>query len=252
MHKKQSKSNIFQTLIKFYAGFFPRRIQLNEQDKKLLALMFPGIKPSRLRFFDGMPWYMQHSFAIATALPAPYSISRVHIYFREYIPNDFTTLVTLVHEVYHAQQYIDISKIKPVPEFGFFRAFIWHYLGWFWAIFFSAIFRKRKSIAAAGSEAYRKHPLEITAYKHEDDFAYAYRQFLPEEESLEQFFSRHPFLSKKDSGYCNNAPPLWASSMAFIVSIFISITKPIIELIFLVMLSPLVLIAYLFTKKAQS
>ena len=135
----EQKQNFLYRLQSLYKGLFPKRIKLSAHDQQLLALMYPNIANNRMQFFDGMPWYMLHTFAIAAALPAAYGRKSIHIYFRDYKSDDFNTLVTLVHEVYHAQQYCDLSK-KKVPEVSFFRVFIWHYLGWFWSIFFSAIF----------------------------------------------------------------------------------------------------------------
>lgn len=234
-------SGLLSRLRQLYRGLFPRRIWLSERDQRLLALMYPTIDPKNIRFYDGMPWYMLHSFAIATALPGAYSRSTIYVYFREYKSDDFNTLTTLVHEVFHAQQYCDLRK-GTLLEFGYFRAFIWHYLGWFWGIFFSTLFKKRKSVNQASYDAYRLHPMEMPAYKHEDDFGYAYRKFLHESADLDLFFRRNPFLIKEDADYGKRRPPWWAYIFAMLISLFITFSKPVLELLLWLFLAPIILL----------
>lgn len=231
-----------------YRGLFPRSIVLSDRDQQLLSFMFPTIAKDRMRFYDGMPWYMLHTFAIATALPAGYSRNRIHIYFRDYEPDDFNTLVTLIHEVFHAQQYCDLSKRRAF-EFSFFRVFIWHYLGWFWSIFFKSWLREKKPLEQAGYDAYRKHPMEVPAYQHEADFGRAYRHFLMNSADLPNFFKKNERLVRADSGYGTIRPACWAMFFAMLISFFVTITKPLLELLLFFFLFPAILIFGKGTKK---
>lgn len=237
-----AKKSIANHIRELHSGLFPRRFEPSERDRKLLQLMYPSINWKNISFYDGLPWYMRHTFAFATALPNSYSAKRVNIYFKKYEPDDKYMLSTLVHEAFHVLQYSDLQKKWPLG-FGFCRSFLWHYLGWFIALFFIGVFKTRKGVEKSAAAAYMEHPLEVPAYAQEWDFHQSYRNF-GKHGALEilLFLQLTPQLIRQDSGYGQNRPPYWALLPAVFLSLIISLVKPFLDFLLLIVLSPILLL----------
>jgi hypothetical protein len=227
-------------LHELYSGLFPRRFQPKTGDLKLLKLMYPNINWGKVAFYNGLPWYMRHTFAFATALPHSYSPFKVNIYFKKYDADNLHTLPTLVHELFHVQQYHDLQQKWPFG-FGYCRSFLWHYLGWFIALFFKGIFILKLSIAKSGEEAYTKHPMEVTAYAQEWEFNTGNKR--RQDADLIMLLQLYPNLIRHNSAYVNQRPPLWAMIPAILLSLFITITKPLLELLLLLLLIPYIILS---------
>lgn len=212
-------------------SFFPQRIALKAEHEQLLRQMFPKLPWSYLRFYDAMPWFMSKSFAIATVLPSTYSGGYLNIYLRNYgREEEFQSLSTLVHELFHVLQYYDLGSMgRAGSYFGFFRPFLWHYLSWYFALLL-AYRRPNKASPSAAQQAYRFHPMEMPAYDFEYSFARAYSA--KGRLGTEQFLAKHPELLRTTSAYPqNNYAPSWAWYLALLLSLLIALSKPLLDLL---------------------
>lgn len=212
---------------KLYRGVFPKRLELDTKEKELLKQLYPTIDWNYVRCYKGMPWYMLKSFAIATALPHSYSGKYVDIYFRSYKPNTFISTCTLVHEAFHVLQYTDLSSMaKKSSGFGFFRPFVSYYLGWYFVKLGQNIFRKDIKFKEVGYHAYRYHQLEIPAYDYEQLFGEQF--YLYQNYDSVYLLQNYPQLALQTSN-CKQRPPIWAWLLASLITLVLTIVKPIAD-----------------------
>jgi hypothetical protein len=224
-----------------FHGIFPRKMELPKDQQELLKQLYPSIKWEQVHFYKDMPWFMLNSFAIATVLPARFSHKQLNVYLQEREKDEFYNLSTLVHEAYHILQYQELSKRHKEIEWGFCRAFMRHYIGSFFQLFFKAIFKERKSFSKASYEAYRYHPLEVEAYDQEGRFAILEGEY-SSRSTLDKFVYHNPQICIKRTNYRKQKPHWLASFFALLLCILISIIRPIIELLLLISLYPIILI----------
>jgi hypothetical protein len=217
-------------------SLLPKPIRLSAKQEQLLRQLFPNVHWDQVRCVEGMPWFMRHSFAIATALPASYRRGVVYIYFQEYKKEeeDFYTLSTLVHEAFHIQQYHDSQSFGGWGQMGFYRPFMLHYVGWYLSLLWrNWNWGRNKRWSEASYEAYRYHPMEIPAYDYEAAFAEAYWDYYHAPD-LEYFLNKHPHLVCRHSGMQVTKRPGWmAWAIATILLSLVVICKPILELMLL-------------------
>ena len=212
-----------------------RPIELKPKQLGLLRQMYPGLPWDYICVYQGMPWYMRRSFAIATALPSSYSGGYIHVYLREYSTDeeaDFDLTCTLVHEFFHVQQYYDLGSMgRGGRYFGFFRPFLWHYFSWYFALLLAYRSPQKGQGPKAADLAYRFHPMEDPAYQFEAAFAEAYSDYRFHD--LAYFFNKYPQLIRPHSGYPpSNRPPRWAWYAGIGLSALISLSKPPLDLCF--------------------
>lgn len=215
-----------------YQHIFPPSFELMPKDRRLLEQMYPNIDWSYVQCKDRMPWFMHYTFAIGTALPYSYSSSRLNIYLRQQAQMSTNQrLCILVHEAFHIQQYHDLNSMgKHTSGWGFNRRFIRYYLGWYLQGLYKAFIRDKKTWKAANQYAYRQHPMEIPAYKHEDLFRQQINLYRGH--SVNIFFQQMPQLICQHTNLPNAPIPVFYV-LATILSILITLAKPIIEVIIL-------------------
>jgi hypothetical protein len=208
-------------------GLENSKIVLPSTDKQLLFLLFPNIDWSQINIVNKLPLYMRNSFAFATVLPHGISSKKLDICFKAYEAGNNSILFTLMHEAVHVQQYQYLDK-KWRWGFGFFRCFMWHYLGWMISLFVKSIFIKKFNFAKASAFAYRNHPMEIEAYAYEAMFRDSYFMMGGNLEPI-ILVQLYPGLIRQNSSY-KKSPPIWAFSLAIFFSLIITFVKPLVEI----------------------
>ncbi|BDS12837.1 hypothetical protein [Aureispira anguillae] len=215
-----------------YDSVFPPSFALKLKERQLLEQMYPNIDWEYVRCNYRMPWFMQHTFAIGTALPHSYSSQYLNIYIRT--PNTMTTdqrLSILVHEALHIQQYHELNSMgEKAKGWGFNRKFMHYYLGWYLQGLYQALIKDRKRWKAALQYAYWQHPMEITAYRQEKQFRQHINLYL--ETPVPIFFKQIPTLVCHQTAI-PPTPSIFFYSLAALLSILITIARPLIELLLL-------------------
>ena len=143
---------------KIYLSIFPRAVFLETEHKEVLANMYPKLSLHQIRFYEGLPWFVDKAFANAITLPGFYRFNKVHIHLSKYQPDTPSGFSTIAHECFHALQYQEVHRDKGI---GFMRIFLVHYL----AEFFSRFFRHLRSTGLELSRAlaYEQHSMEVPA-----------------------------------------------------------------------------------------
>ncbi len=198
----------------------------SKKEEYLLKLLFPGIKWNYVKFKPEMPWFMSKGNALAVVLPDNFSSTKLNVHFKNYSSDCQSNLCTLYHEAIHVQQYMDL-KIKFKFGFGYFRNFMWHYLGWHIALVFKAFYQKKIKWHNIHDYAYKNNPLEVEAYAKEADF----REVMTfnREDPLPILIQLNPSIIISKSSYIG-APPLWAFSIACFFTLIISMLKPFLDI----------------------
>lgn len=217
---------------RLYHLIFPPSFQLMPKDCRLLEQMYPKIDWSLVECYSQMPWFMQSTFAIGTALPSTYDHKKVHIYIRDLESLSANQrLAILVHEAYHIQQYQELNSMGTTNKrwsWGYNRRFMRYYIGWYFEGLYNAFFKEKKRWSDATNMAYRQHPMEVPAYQQETIF----RQCI----NLYRGHSVHMFFKQVPELICYQTPLPQAPSFIFhllgsLFTILIMLAKPLIEMI---------------------
>lgn len=225
-------------LQRLYQGLFARRITLSNQERALLQHMYPTIDWAYVRCWEGLPWFVRQG-VVGIAMPSTYSSRFIDLYFLSYLPHDEESIATLVHEAFHALQYHDLNSVGNQQRWynvGLFRPFMLHYCAWFIAGWVEYFFKERYTWARANYAAYRFHPLEMTAYKHEFNFQQHSHLFTPTSDIADLFY-QSPDLLCLSSNYAE-LPPRWAWWLGAILLIILTISKPIMDWVLTILLLP--------------
>ncbi len=183
---------------------------------------------------------MLNSFAIATVLPAAFHHKKLNVYLQIRAGDEFYNLCTLVHEGYHVLQYQELHRRYRGLEWGFCRAFMWHYIGAYFSGLLHFGLQKKMPFAKASYAAYRYHPLEIDAYEQEKRFAAKETDFYAHSNTAD-FLYFNSGLCVHRSGYERQSPYFWAGALGFMFCLLILIIRPLVELVLLVSLYPIIL-----------
>lgn len=232
-------TQIIESLRSIYSGIYPKRVALSNAHQTLLTKMYPTADWQQVNIYEGLPWFMQGSFAIAAVLPAAFRRKRLHIYCKQYLPNHPELLYTLVHEGMHVLQYQELQQKAYGLEFGFCRLFMYHYIGWYLKNWWKYKIREAKSWREAGYAAYRYHPMEIEVYGHEALFVQKYNSSRGAI-ALDGLPLKYSELQKQHSGYNNYRLPLFWKLMALIICLLISIIRPLATILLLLSLGPII------------
>lgn len=147
---------MFEILRKLINLSFPKEIEKPECVLRLLEAIYPTVDWSKVRFYDGLPWFARLSQGTnAITLPGKYGLDSIHIYFQDFNPCTCEGMGTIIHEGFHVLQYNDIGTFGV----GWIRPFMIQY--------FACCFK-------LGKDCYDEHPMENGAYDFEDDFLEAY------------------------------------------------------------------------------
>lgn len=214
---------------RIYNRIAPPLIELRPKELQLLEQMYPDIEWDYVHCYNGMPWFMYYTFAIGTALPHTYRGREIHIYLENY--DQLSTeqrLLILVHEAFHIQQYQELNDMgQQSKRWGFHRKFIRYYLGWYFQQLYQLCKSRKHSWASCLQQAYRQHPMEAPAYRHE--------HLLAQHLALYRGHSVSNLLKQVPKLICTNAqlparPAFIFYAMGSILALTISIIKPVLEI----------------------
>lgn len=222
-------THILRIATTMYRWVFPKEIKPNTEIYALLQGIYPTIDWQKVRFYEGLPWFMNGNFANAIVLPATWHTHKIHAYFANYQPSTPSGLSTIIHEGFHVLQYQDLGK-----GFGFLRGFMVCYLAEYFQLFFKNIFEKGH--LTANQIAYDQHPMETPAFRQDSDF----RQYCLRNTAISP--TQLPLkLVHKHCGYTPKIafPFLLAGLMT---TLTFTIIKPLIEISFLIIATPIYII----------
>jgi hypothetical protein len=217
---------------KLYNSISPPAFKLLPKEQRLMQQMYPQIDWKKVEFHTRMPWFMQYTFAIGVALPSAYNREKVHIYLREKDQKSLNErLAIMVHEAFHAQQYHDLASMnKGSWGWGYNRRFMRYYLGWYFQMLYEGFFKNKLTWKDTKQQAYRQHPMELTAYRQEGIFRNhinAYRGH-----SVIGFFKQVPQLICTNS-HVPPAPAFVFHITATLLCVLIALSKPLLDAILL-------------------
>jgi len=147
-----------------YHWVFPKMITPDEEVKALLHRIYPTIDWQKVRFYEGLPWFIAGSNVGAIVLPGTWRSQSIHVYFSYYQPHTLAGLSTIIHEGFHILQCHDMGR-----GVGFMRRFMVCYLADYFQLFFKYVFEKGRNIA--NHAAYKEHPMEIPAFAQDRRFS---------------------------------------------------------------------------------
>ncbi len=194
----------------------------------VLRRLYPNINWEKVRFFEGMPWFVG-KFAEAIVLPSAYRLDYLDVYLKQAQDDDVESLALLVHEAMHLQQ---CHEIKGLLGYGYFRKFVVYYLAYYYQVFF-AVWRE-ESFKIAREKGYWKHPLELPAYLQERRFKKLLTDHLKagfpihETVSTDSFLDQLTQIKVGDSG-TTKAPKLWFIVPATLVTLPLLFAAPIVD-----------------------
>ena len=221
-------SNILlKTARQLYRWVFPVLVERDAQTETVLRHIYPTIEWQKVRFYKGLPWFIQGSFVGAIVLPATWGRRGIHVYFRNYRPNSFANLMTAVHEGFHVLQYRDLGA-----GVGFFRGFMLYYLSEYLQLFFKNI--KNNSRDTANQIAYEKHPMEVPAFAYEA----AFTQYAIAQKGIIHTDAIPPEFIRNTCDYKPQINLLYLLMGTSITFIFM-LLKPFVELCFLLTAAPI-------------
>jgi len=93
---------------RLFYSIFPKQVPLEPAVIQLLSKVYPTLDFNRIYFFNGMPWFMKHAFAIGITLPGTYNLSGINIYLDGCYQRSTEGLCLIVHELFHGLQYKDL------------------------------------------------------------------------------------------------------------------------------------------------
>ncbi len=130
---------------RLWRWLFPEEVELPEEARRALAVLYPSLDLRRVRFHRGLP-HLLAGTANGIALPGVFSLRLCRIYIQpwSWCPETPDGLDLLAHEAFHALQMQETG-----PGLGLVRPFIVLYL----------------ACSAGSGFRYRCHPLEIDAYR---------------------------------------------------------------------------------------
>ena len=130
---------------RLWRWLFPQEVGLPEEARRTLAALYPSLDLRRVRFHRGLP-HLLARFSNGITLPGALSLRlcRIYIQPRSWRPETAGGLDLLAHEAFHALQMQETG-----PGLGLVRPFIVLYL----------------ACASGVGFRYRRHPLEIDAYR---------------------------------------------------------------------------------------
>lgn len=219
---------MFRLIRNFTNWFKPPEIEKPDCVLKLLERIYPTIDWSKVKFHNGLPWFVS-TFSPATeaiTIPGTYSFNNIHIYFKNFDPCSCKGLATIIHEGFHVLQYNDIGT----GGIGWIRLFMIEYFA---------------CCIKLGRNCYDEHPMEIAAYKFEEEFRKCCNTLTKpicdcstnpptfNQSALDQLFLNCPDLVRMSSGFKYNCGFFFAV-LGTILSIIIATLLPVIDLIFLV------------------
>lgn len=217
-----------------YHWVFPQLIEPDAETEALLRNIYPTIDWEKVRFYKGLPWFMANGYVSAVVLPATWNRQHIHAYFSVYQPDTLAGLSTIVHEGFHVLQYQDLGK-----GIGFMRRFMVCYLADYFQLFFKNMFKKGSN--AANRIAYEQHPMEISAYaqdRHFSQYCLRHRMKISSTELPSQLIHTH----------CGYHPQITFPFllMGFLMTLLFMFVKPLIEIFFLIVATPIYLIGKIF------
>lgn len=218
---------LLQPARQLYRWVFPALIKRDEQTMMVLQHIYPTIDWQNVRFYHGLPWFIRGGFVNAIVLPATWGRRGVNVYFRDYRPDSFYNLMTVVHEGFHVLQYRDLGA-----GIGFFRGFMIYYLSEYLQLFVKNI--KNNTRENASQMAYEKHPMEIPAYAYEA----AFKQYALSQKGVIYTTDIPAELMCQTCGYSPQVTLpflLIGGSVTFIFTLI----KPLVELCFLIIATPI-------------
>lgn len=218
---------LLQPARQLYRWVFPALIKWDEQTMMVLQHIYPTIDWQNVRFYHGLPWFIRGGFVNAIVLPATWGRRGVNVYFRDYRPDSFYNLMTVVHEGFHVLQYRDLGA-----GIGFFRGFMIYYLSEYLQLFVKNI--KNNTRENASQMAYEKHPMEIPAYAYEA----AFKQYALSQKGVIYTTDIPAELMCQTCGYSPQVTLpflLIGGSVTFIFTLI----KPLVELCFLIIATPI-------------
>lgn len=129
---------------RLWRWLFPEEVELPEEARRTLAVLYPSLDLRRVSFHRGLPHFLR-GIAEGITLPGAFSARRCRIYIRHrsWSPRSADGLGLLAHEAFHALQMQEAG-----PGLGLVRPFIVLYL----------------ACAAGNRFLYRGHPMEDDAY----------------------------------------------------------------------------------------
>lgn len=221
---------MFQIVSNFTHWFKPQEIEKPECVLKLLQTIYPTVDWSKVKFYDGLPWFVSFSPATtAITLPGFYGINNINIYFKNFDPCTCYGLSTIIHEGFHVLQYNDIGT----GGLGWIRLFMIEYF------------------ACTIANGYDNNPFEIPAYEQGSKFLKCCNEPICDcttkpstfnQDALNELIKKCPDLIKKESGFkysCGFFPAL----LGAIITLIIAILYPIVDLIFLIVDLVLVIVS---------
>lgn len=206
--------------------WIPQPVQPSPYMMQVLRKIYPRIDFQRVRFFDGLPWYMRKAAPVAVTLPATFDTSYIHIYFQQYAEKSPYHQSILVHECFHVLQYFDLANAKGI---GFFRWFLVCYFAEYINMLIKGVIaRNFKDLTY---HAYRHHPMEEPAY---DIEAKSYQLFVTAQKNLST-----PDLPALTTTHANYR---WLPALTTIILItpailLLTLLKTILEIFLLPLLS---------------
>jgi len=213
-----------------YHWVFPVLIERDEKTEAVLQGIYPTINWQNVHFYHGLPWFIRGGFVNAIVLPATWGRHGIHVYFRDYRPDSFYNLMTVVHEGFHVLQYRDMGT-----GIGFFRGFMIYYLSEYLQLFFKNI--KNNTRENASQIAYEKHPMEIPAYAYEA----AFQQYARTRKGIIYTDAIPSELMCQTCGYKPQVNLPFLLIGGFITFAFM-LLKPFVELCFLIIATPMWLV----------
>lgn len=124
--------------------FFPPRVELPEEARRILAAVYPSLDLGRVTFHRGVPLVLDLAvFPGAIVIPAGMRRGKAYVQPRAWRPDSAAGLSLLVHEAFHALQLQEGG-----PGLGLVRPFTILYL----------------ACSAGNGFRYRGHPMERDAY----------------------------------------------------------------------------------------
>lgn len=237
MPESKNKNSGFGT--RLYELIFPTQIVLEDDVKNMLQKLYPNLNLEKIYFYDGMPWFMMHGFAIGITLPGTYNLQGVNIYLNDYNPQAEKCMTTIVHEMFHVQQYYDLNKGYGI---GFLRPFMVFYLADYFRMFIKCL--RTPGWKSAANTAYEIHPMEMPAYRQEYEFQYQYKLL-----GRSNILKTPPkSCVRQTSGYKYEGSWFFVG-LSFIVTFGLMILKPVIEVILLIIVPFVKVIDWFLPKK---
>ncbi len=208
---------------RLFYSIFPKRVTLEPKIIQLLSDVYPTLDFKRIYFFNGMPWFMKHAFAVGITLPGTYNLSGINIYLDGCNQRSTEGLGLIVHELFHGLQYKELHGGYGI---GFMRSFLVFYLTEYFILLKQNL--KDHRFFNASKFAYDCHPMEMPAYQHEFEFKQRYEAL-----GLEGMLANLPKTCVADqAGYQFQHSRLMLVP-GTVITISFMLIKPIIELLLL-------------------